>query len=48
MSVILLHYSFQDTAALLATLLELLRTRLTDLQGAFTTVGVQKIRIRPL
>ena len=47
-SVIFLRYQFRDTAALLATLLELLRTRLPDLQGAFTTVAVQKIRIRPL
>lgn len=47
-SVIFLRYHFRDTAALLATLLELLRTRLPDLQGAFTTVAVQKIRIRPL
>ncbi|MDQ2769802.1 MAG: DUF5615 family PIN-like protein [Bacteroidota bacterium] len=47
-SVILLRYSFRDTAALLATLLELLRTRLPDLYGAFTTVGVKKIRTRPL
>ena len=47
-SVIFLRYHFRDTAALLATLLELLRTRLPNLTGAFTTVGVQKIRIRPL
>ena len=47
-SVIFLRYQFRDTAALLATLLELLRTRLPDLQGTFTTVAVQKIRIRPL
>lgn len=47
-SVIFLRYHFRDTAALLATLLELLRTRLPDLQGAFTTVGVQKIRLRKL
>lgn len=39
-SVIFLRYSFQDTDLLIATLLELLRTRLPDLQGAFTTVGV--------
>ncbi|MDO7851523.1 DUF5615 family PIN-like protein [Hymenobacter convexus] len=48
LNVIFLRYSFRDTAALLATLLELLRTRLPDLQGAFTTVAVHKIRIRPL
>ena len=47
-SVIFLRYHFRDTAALLATLLELLRIRLPDLQGGFTTVGVKKIRIRPL
>ena len=47
-SVIFLRYPFQDTGVLLATLLELLRTRLPDLMGAFTTVGVHKIRIRPL
>ena len=47
-SVIFLRYHFRDTAALLATLLELLRIRLPDLTGAFTTVGVHKIRIRPL
>ena len=47
-SVILLRYQFRDTGALLATLLELLRTRLPHLTGAFTTVGVHKIRIRPL
>ncbi|MBF9221410.1 DUF5615 family PIN-like protein [Hymenobacter ruricola] len=47
-SVIFLRYHFRDTAALLATLLELLRTRLPNLHGAFTTVAVQKIRIRPL
>ncbi|MGY3090986.1 putative nuclease of putative toxin-antitoxin system [Hymenobacter sp. UYAg731] len=47
-SVIFLRYHFRDTAALLATLLELMRTRLPDLTGAFTTVGVHKIRIRPL
>lgn len=47
-SVIFLRYHFRDTAELIATLLELLRTRLPDLQGAFTTVGVHKIRIRKL
>ena len=47
-SVLFLCYHFRDTAALLATLLELLRTRLPDLPGAFTTVGVHKIRIRKL
>lgn len=47
-SVILLRYHFRDTALLVGTLLELLRTRLPDLQGAFATVGVRKIRIRPL
>lgn len=47
-SVIFLRYHFRDTTVLLATLLELLRVRLPDLTGAFTTVGVQKIRIRPL
>lgn len=47
-SVIFLRYHFRDTAELLATLLELLRTRLPDLYGTFTTVGVHKIRIRKL
>jgi predicted nuclease of predicted toxin-antitoxin system len=47
-SVIFLRYHFRDTAELLATLLELLRTRLPDLYGAFTTVGVHKIRLRKL
>ena len=47
-SVVFLRYHFRDTATLLATLLELMRTRLPDLQGSFCTVGVQKIRIRPL
>jgi len=47
-SVVFLRYHFRDTASLLATLLELLRTRLPDLYGAFTTVGVHKIRIRKL
>ncbi len=47
-SVILLRYDFRETDLLIATLLELLRTRLSDLQGAFTTVGVQKVRIRKL
>lgn len=47
-SVIFLRYQFRETAELLATLLQLLRTRLPDLQGAFTTVGVRKIRLRRL
>ena len=47
-SVILLRYHFSDTAALTQTLLELLRTRLGDMAGAFTTVGVHKIRVRKL
>ena len=47
-SVVFLRYDFRDTAELLATLLELLRTRLPDLYGAFTTVGVHKIRLRKL
>ena len=47
-SVIFLRYDFRDTDLLIATLLELLRTRLPDLQGAFTTVGVRKVRIRKL
>ena len=47
-SVILLRYDFRDTDLLIATLLELLRTRLPDLHGAFTTVGVRKVRIRKL
>ena len=47
-SAIFLRYHFKETAALLATLLALLRTRLPDLSGAFTTVGVRKIRIRRL
>jgi predicted nuclease of predicted toxin-antitoxin system len=45
-SVIFLRYDFRDTALLIATLLELLRTRLPELQGPFTTVGVRKVRIR--
>lgn len=47
-SVIFLRYHFKETSELLATLLELLRTRLPDLSGAFTTVGIRKIRIRRL
>ena len=47
-SVLFLRYSFPDTPLLIATLLELLRTRLPDLHGAFTTVGVRKVRIRKL
>lgn len=47
-SVVFLRYHFRETAELSATLLELLRTRLPDLQGAFTTVGVRKIRLRKL
>ena len=47
-SVIFLRYHFRDTAPLQATLLELLRTRLPDLHGAFATVGVRKVRIRKL
>ncbi|MDO7876098.1 DUF5615 family PIN-like protein [Hymenobacter sp. ASUV-10] len=47
-SVVFLRYDFRDTDLLIATLLELLRTRQPDLFGAFTTVGVQKIRIRRL
>ncbi|WP_369076532.1 DUF5615 family PIN-like protein [Hymenobacter nivis] len=43
-SVISLWYHFKETAELL----ELLRTRLPDLSGAFTTVGVRKARIRRL
>ena len=47
-SIIFLRYDFRDTDLLIATLLELLRTRLPDLYGAFTTVGVEKVRIRRL
>lgn len=47
-SVIFLRYDFKDTATLTETLLQLLQTRLVDMKGAFTTVGVHKIRLRKL
>ena len=47
-SVIFLRYEFRDTEEVILTLRELLRTRLSDLYGAFTTVDVHKIRIRRL
>ena len=47
-SVVFLRYHFRNNTELLATLLELLHTRMPDLYGAFTTVGVQKIRLRKL
>ncbi|MBC8084790.1 MAG: DUF5615 family PIN-like protein [Hymenobacter sp.] len=47
-SVIFLRYHFRDTALITATLRVLLQTRWAELQGAFTTVSVNKVRIRPL
>jgi predicted nuclease of predicted toxin-antitoxin system len=47
-SVIFLRYDFRETDLLVTTLLELLHIRLPDLYGAFTTVGVRKVRIRKL
>ena len=46
--VFLLRDGCPDTNLWSATLLELLRTRLLDLHGAFTTVGVRKVQIRKL
>ncbi len=47
-SVVLLRYEFKDTAQITAILLSLFQTRLADLQNKFTTITVQKIRIRSL
>ncbi|WP_461093912.1 DUF5615 family PIN-like protein [Spirosoma gilvum] len=45
-SVLFLHYHFKETEAMRAVLIKLLTERLPDLVGCFSTVTVQKIRIR--
>ncbi|GAB3779135.1 hypothetical protein GCM10028818_29410 [Spirosoma horti] len=45
-SVLLLRYHFKETEAMREILIKLLSERLTELVGCFTTVTVQKIRIR--
>lgn len=47
-SVLFLRYHFRDTDAMIELLIRLLRDRSAQLFGHFTTVTLQKIRIRPL
>ena len=47
-SVVFLRYTWPETEALIRTLLHLFNERWSDLKRAFTTVAVNKIRIRPL
>jgi predicted nuclease of predicted toxin-antitoxin system len=47
-SVILLRYDFSETAQIRLILCSLLTTRLPELIGCFTTITIQKIRIRRL
>jgi len=47
-SVILLRYGFNETENITSILVNLLKKRGSDLFGKFTTITVQKIRIRSL
>jgi predicted nuclease of predicted toxin-antitoxin system len=47
-SVVLLRYSFQETATIKHILIDLFTRRHHELRGSFTTVTINKIRIRPL
>ena len=45
-SVLFLRYHFKETEAMRHVLIKLLSERLTELVGCFTTLTIQKIRIR--
>ncbi|WP_394333825.1 hypothetical protein [Spirosoma endophyticum] len=45
-SVLFLRYYFKETEAMRHVLIKLLTERLTELAGCFTTLTIQKIRIR--
>jgi len=47
-SVILLRYSFPEKERIVSILLELLKTRGEDLFEKFTTISVQKVRVRSI
>ena len=47
-SIIFLRYKYSDFEIISDILLNLLTTRIKDLQGKFTTITTQKIRIRDL
>ena len=47
-SILFLRYEFKETELLSKNLIQLLRTRLLDLTGKFTTIAIHKIRIRAI
>lgn len=47
-SVLLIRYDFRETELMKQRLLQVLSERFNELIGKFTTLTVQKIRVRPL